>query len=507
LDRHTAGLHHGEAVWIVARPEFEASARLKTLLLYLAERSDRKEAAAPSQVDIARDVMDLGQDFDPSNDAHVRIEVARLRTALAGFYSRLAVTRPRRMSIPKGAYKTELTYMSNPVHGANTPLKGTVPTMALGILCTPDSPSQRLAFELECDLINVISNSDLIADQLLAFSVVNGTSIDGLAKQAARIGADCLTVIHTSQNETGSCAYLSVLRPWDGRVLSAIKLGVRSDANGYQHGIHRIALEIAAQVLDPIGGCIPKTLTLLRPDASMSQLAHVFSFMVSQDRQALPLALEAAKSNADTSTTAKALLIDMTRASYCFATDRNIRDLSGLADKAETLCDQHPDNSWANLAMGYAGVSNDHPALCNRAVDNSESIQIYGSQSGDLELLRSLTDLTKASGLERKVPLPQAELSLFDTIRLGISAISHDDRTLESDALVQSKHADVFWVQAFQIASQVQRGELTKARETCGAMQSKNPGVHEYLNRAITTMIPNAEVKGKILSGLRQASG
>ncbi len=84
--------------------EFGRSGRLVDLLRFIvgeemAGRGDRLKAYA-----IATQVLGRNADFDAAQDSIVRVEIARLRTALKLFYFRGAET-PVLIDIPKGAYR------------------------------------------------------------------------------------------------------------------------------------------------------------------------------------------------------------------------------------------------------------------------------------------------------------------------------------------------------------------------------------------------------------------
>ena len=505
-DQQNSGRCRAEAEWICARPEFEASDRLKRLLLYLSTHSDSQGNRAVTQLDIAHEVMNLGPDFDPSNDAHVRIEVARLRTALAAFYSRLSAHRPHRLAIPKGCYETNLTTVPTEFEFDTQRDESFDPVIALGFLCTSDFPSQKHAFELECDLLGLVSTSDFVKDQLLVLSYVSGASFEGLVNQAIRIDADLLVVVHVSVLETGTFVWMSVVRPRDQRILSVVRLRDRLEHVNGVADVRQTSRDIATEILDPIWGCVLKHVFLLRPDTRIYQLSKVFNFMYSQSRLLLPAALKAAQEIAKTSATGKALSIDMTRASYCFATDPSIQDVSGSVEHAEALADKEAGSVWASLALGYAGVSCARADVSERAIATLETLPVMGAQGEDLALLTALTNGASESERPKFSAGSRVDLSVLDTIRAGIAALNDSEDSWASEVLMNSKHKGVFWLQTFQISSLVQRGEHEKARDTHQLMRQIHPGIDDYADRAVTTMIPDNEIKGRILAGLRRAS-
>lgn len=495
-----------EAKWIISRPEFEASARLKSLLLYIAQRSDSSPVAKVTQQDIAQDVMGLSQSFDPSCDAHVRIEVSRLRSALHGFYARLRMPRFRRLSIPKGSYRVQLEPVrSDPLVVAGSGEESD-PKIAFGTLCTDDDISRRCGFEIECELLTMIANSAFVSDGLLSFHCVEGESLEALCTQAKRTGASVLLVTRVLAQEDRVEAYLSVIDPWDQRVVDNIRLSTCFGGSLSFHKISRVSESVGAQVIDPIDGGVLKRIFRLHPDSRIARLASVFLFMSNQDRRLLPKALAAADSVSQSSAVARALLVDMTRASYCFATDPDIHEVVSLADSADELVEASPNCIWANLALGYAGIANDRQDLMGRAVSSAEALNPLGAQMADLNLLRSLhAPVAETWQSEPETPVKE-ELSVFDLIRTGYTAVKDSKNDVAHNALSKARHTDVFWVQAFQISALTERGRQHEACEVFERMKKAHSGVQDYMHRAVSTMIPDADLGRRMSAELDRAS-
>ena len=79
------------------------------LLEYLVEcaHQDRR----PKEVEIAADVFDKGREFDPNQDAFVRVYVHNLRRKLDRFYASQPDGEGMRLAIPKGEYRLAVTPM------------------------------------------------------------------------------------------------------------------------------------------------------------------------------------------------------------------------------------------------------------------------------------------------------------------------------------------------------------------------------------------------------------
>ncbi|MDU9006856.1 hypothetical protein [Sedimentitalea todarodis] len=489
-----------EASWIIQGPEFEASNRLRALLLYIAEKSDQS-AAKISQKDIARDVMGLGLNYDPSCDAHVRIEVKRLRAALDGFYSRLKRTRTRRLSVPKGGYRTVLDAL--PMQDLR--MRGSFdtgdPIMALGTLCAVDHLSCGYGFEIECEVLTLISQSEFLSDGLLSFTCVEGKTLDALADQAERQGACVLLVTRVMATDEVCNAYLSVIDPRSRQIISNTRLSPRSDGVDRRMIVDSVSKAVTVLALDPIGGRVVNQVSELLPQSRIARLADAFSFMATQDRERLPAAMSSVKTVVQSSSVAKALSIDMSRASFCFSTDPDIKEISFIEDAAEALIEDRPESIWSALALGYAGVTGCRQDLIGSAVNRVKTMQPVGSQIDDVNLLKTLSALDPSpNGRSDK---QNANPSVFESIRVGMAALHDPTDAFSNEALHASPHRDVFWIQAFQISTLVEKGKKSEARAVFERMRHVNPNVEDYMHRALSTMLPDANLQSKANAGLK----
>lgn len=499
------GACRSEANKIASRPEFEASERLKNLLFYLADCSDQHPSRRITQIDIAQNVMRLGNRFDPSSDAHVRIEVSRLRAALAGYYSRSTAPTSRRLSIPKGGYKVQLTLVPNSHRYSSKSIASCDPVVALGTLCAEDYLSRSVGFEVECEILKDLATSELSTDGLISFSNVEGKSLDNLARHAELIGASVLLVVRVVATERIR-VYVSALCPRNRVVLHSVKFG---DWPATEHNLPKIqelSRNIVKEILDPISGMLLKQICKLNPASRLSQLSKVFEFMDSQNRSLLPEAYAAAQYHSENSNVAAALSIDMHRASYCFSTDQNIRDLSSISDRSEALAEQSKDCAWTQLAMGYAGISRGRKDLVRRAISAGETMPLLGEKQAGLRLLRKLSGNSATPAAPDKPLRSSKDHTVFDAITNGLDALSDKTDEAANSSLAHSRYSNVFWIQAIQIAASVENGQRQIAHRVFAKMKKSNPCIHSYMDRAISTMIPATDLREKILTGLNSVA-
>ncbi len=90
---------------IISGSVFAHAERLCRFLSYIVEATLDPSRDAVSQFDIALDVFDRDESFDPTVDAIVRVEAGRLRAKLAEYYIDEGVADPILIELPKGAYE------------------------------------------------------------------------------------------------------------------------------------------------------------------------------------------------------------------------------------------------------------------------------------------------------------------------------------------------------------------------------------------------------------------
>ena len=92
---------------ILASAVFAQARRQSRLLTYLVEESIADRASRLSQYAIGLEVFDRPEDFDPTVDSIVRVEVARLRSKLREYYD-LHPTEKVVFRLPKGKYAIDM---------------------------------------------------------------------------------------------------------------------------------------------------------------------------------------------------------------------------------------------------------------------------------------------------------------------------------------------------------------------------------------------------------------
>lgn len=87
---------------------FVSSFRAKALLKYLITNYEKGEESDFSSYTIALEVFEREQDFDPSLDPIVRVQMGRLRVLLSKYYLQEGTTEDVAINIPRGSYKPRI---------------------------------------------------------------------------------------------------------------------------------------------------------------------------------------------------------------------------------------------------------------------------------------------------------------------------------------------------------------------------------------------------------------
>jgi hypothetical protein len=89
---------------ILASKLFTEAPRLRALLTFIVNEASSKPGAPLDSYDVGVKALGLPKGFDPAVDPTVRVEIARLRRALARYYVEEGSGEPVRIELPRGSY-------------------------------------------------------------------------------------------------------------------------------------------------------------------------------------------------------------------------------------------------------------------------------------------------------------------------------------------------------------------------------------------------------------------
>ncbi|BDD05430.1 hypothetical protein [Aureibacter tunicatorum] len=190
---------------------FRNSERMKSLLKYLINHNLENPEAYLSSYQIAQDVFDRGDDFDPSVDPILRVQMSRMRIALERYYTQNDNDLELKIEIPKGQYKFEIykpeTIQSDTKQSSKTKEK----LSPLRIWLEP---------------LEDLKLTNLIANTLKNNSIFN---VCGLRKIEQKYTDQCDLVLCPSLSVDQTHFKLDILRPSDLCLLSSDEFPINSE--------------------------------------------------------------------------------------------------------------------------------------------------------------------------------------------------------------------------------------------------------------------------------------
>ncbi len=117
---------------VLSSKDFDASDRNRRFLEYVVQEAMAGRADRIKAYSIATTVFGRNEDFDPQQDAIVRIEAGRLRRSLDRYYLTSGRNDEVRISIPVGAYVPVFLRYSGPADGAATSVGGILSEQGTG---------------------------------------------------------------------------------------------------------------------------------------------------------------------------------------------------------------------------------------------------------------------------------------------------------------------------------------------------------------------------------------
>ncbi len=115
---------------ITESPLFRKAPAARELLLFLWKQRD----TPLTEYGIGVDALGRRPEFDPKTDATVRVQVSRLRQRLKDYYAGEGQSATRRLHLPAGSYRLELTREeAPPVEPVVTPRRSWLPALGVGM--------------------------------------------------------------------------------------------------------------------------------------------------------------------------------------------------------------------------------------------------------------------------------------------------------------------------------------------------------------------------------------
>ena len=490
---------------LVRDSEFRASKRLKELLIYLCDHADSTPDHPVSQVQIAKDVMGLSDDFDPVADAHVRIEIGRLRTALTVYFADPRKAQGGKIEIPKGSYK--------PVLGQN-PMRITIaekPHDAIKVLATFGSnygDCGEIVDLVETGVRFHCHNSPLVSTGVMSFVIKSGLDRDRALTEAERLNAQ--VSVHSSfvHNDTDFRVFTEVRDVRSGVTKWCHRYVLNIDGTPIGELARQFARSIATVLADPILGVAPGVALTLTHDVALEAVLNAYNFMASQKLGTVAKTVEGLDCFSRTGQTAPAvqgLLAELRRVAGRLRIQGEQGPPEHYLEMAEEALALDVNDITCRMALGYAKLN------------AGQTRSAFKIGKGILELSPPVSLLHKARMLvalasndtNSELQPAKAEIGSdgfymkeFATL---IPKIRAGDLTEADHILSSSLYGNVFWLHVFQAAVCAESGNLERAVYSGARVKKLIPGMEHMIAPLVTGFFPRENESHYILSGLRKS--
>jgi len=496
------------AAHIVRDPEFKASKRLKALLIYLSEFVAKHPDDPVSQTRIAVDVMGLGDDFDPVADAHVRIEIGRLRTALAVYYANNSTIGGERLEIPKGSYR---------------------PTLVAGRAPTPDPKATPVGMPVtvfasfssgfgDCaEIVDLVAtgtrfhahSSPLASTAVMRFLIEAGMNRDRSLRAAEEHGARIS--MHSSFVRTDS----------DYRVFTE----VREVPSGETKWCHRYVLDtrttetaqlaqqfarvIGTVLADPILGVVPAIASAASRDEALEAVLYAYNYMASQklDTVAKTVArLDTLTRSRPFEPAIRGLLAEMRRVAGRLHVQGETGSAEQYLELAEEALSLDLNDITCRMALGFAKLNagQTHSAfeIGKSILDLSPPVSLQHKA----QMLIALANPDPANPVKPPIDVMPGSGSFYmQELANVIPRIRADDLDVADRILSSSLNGNVFWLHVFQAAVCARTGDSRRAAYSAMRIKKLVPGMEHLIAPLVCGFFPKENESHYILSGLRES--
>jgi hypothetical protein len=494
---------------LVRDSEFKGSARLKKLLVYLCDRAEKTPESPVSQVEIAKDVMGLNDDFDPVADAHVRIEIGRLRTALALYYAKSTPEVKARLNVPKGSYIPVLESITQNKAPAFSALAGAAEILVITGL--------DVGFGARAELIDMVGsgtrlhchNSPLSSTKIMKFLVETDISRDQLFKLAKQRKAPVCVHANFVKTERDTRVFVEVRETHSGDTLWCHRYALEHEGNTEPELARQISRSIGTLLSDPILGIVPGLVQSITKGEALAAVLHAYSFMASQKLGSVAEAvggLEALSKSGASAPAVMGLLAEMRRV----AGRLHVSGEKGLPEHylemAEEALSLDVNDITCRMALGFAKLN---------AGQTKSALEIG---LGILELSPPLSLMHKAQMLVALADTEEKYGSAFAAKNApGVSnfymqefaqiipQIRAGNLDLADQNLSKSLYGNVFWLHVFQAAVCADAGDIKRATYSGSRIKKLVPGMEHLIVPLVGAFFPQENESQYILSGLRKS--
>lgn len=500
-----AARHHFD--WISAHSEARLSLRLRRLLSYLLERSILGTAAAPSQAEIARDVLGRDGDFDASVDAHARVEVARLRNALELFYGRLDTEPSLRFDLPKGSYCVCLKRVSErPMVMESRSESDCIIALTEPVAFIEEGG--EFAQLILSDALNRCSLSPIVRCGALSVALLPTHDNQADALDAAKAhGASAVAICQVHAEDGSLRAFVSVFDTISRSVVCARSLTLSDATGGRCKQARQVGAALATTLSDPFEGIGPRIVARRSNSTRLSAILMAYDFINSQDLALAPAAFEALQHivwNAEkTCPTAVALFGDLHRVcdNAGILPNASRETALELAARAYQL---DRDNVTALLALGYAALSCGSTKLAASVASETIADETCSTLRSDGALLSSLIG-DPLDAVTCRQATHQEGARFWEDLPALVPSIRRGDETAAMEILGVYSHGESMWHDLFRGVAAAYSNEQRLAHDSIARLERAIPETSSRVVPMLSGFFPDPSECAYIVDGLRKA--
>ena len=503
------GLHE-RALLISQNANFKASARLKSLLVYLCEHAEKDPDGEVSQKSIAIEVLGLNENFDPVADAHVRIEVGRLRTALTLFYAKNNIEQAQQIEIPKGTYKP---VFASPLHVGNPIQETSLRENEKIRVHTTFGKSVGDCFELIDQVASGLRvhchNSPLASTRIMRFDVYTEVDREKAIDDARQHDAQLSVHSKIVKTDTDWRVFVEVRDVKNAETKWCHRYSIEHANTDISESARRISRQIATVLADPILGIVPGIALSMTKSFALNSVLQAYNFMASQKLGMVSNAIQGLEHLSHSGNQAPAimgLLAELKRVSGRLNPKDPYNSAELCLELAEEALSLDVNDITCRMALGFARLN-------------------VGQTQGAFELGRGILNLAPPVSLMYKAQMLMALANNeepTDKVLIGLDEVNHSSFYMQEFAriipkirrgeleaaeqiLSNSLYGNIFWIHVFQAAVCADAGELKRAAYSANRIKKLVPGMEQKIAPLITAFFPKENESHYIIDGLRKS--
>ena len=489
---------------VIGSRDLVASTRMRQLLEYLVNCTLGGETRRLNQRRLALDFFQRGEDFDPEQDAIVRVEMGKLRRALQQYYETAAPDGAVKISVPKGRYIPRFERLSPCANSSDpSPQLVDMPELAVGkVICLSKGvEDQRLAESLEDEIAVSLAQIPFLKVRTEpAQPVARGYCLKVKIKRSDA----CLRV--TAQLQDRASEELA----WSNRLDYPLK-----DKDGFAL-LDDIVAAVAAHCADVYSGVINRRqISQIDLNKSSSFSLHeaillFYRYLTAHSDESYHSArhaLEDVYIHESAHPLLYAMMADIRRSGYSHGYTNEpdpIGEVLKLAQQAVALA---PDSATARLALAYALLQARrkqemlealNPLLTRKTVSPSYSADAAIALALSGEWGRGCRLIEEVKGKLASPPHIFFYPAFLHTFLLG-----------DYSKALQMAHrfppTPVFWQPLFTAAVLGKLDRQKEAQSYLGELLHKRPTAGQHCRRWLSCFMMEDELVDGIIDGLNQA--